>query len=237
MLRLSRFHSLVLLALLPLTGCGGGGGNGPATPTPTPTLPPLNRSCTASTYTPNYVANPNSEFELLRWPNFPLRVFFTQDAQNTAERRALVTQGFDKWVGATNNGPTYRVVSQPDQANVVVDFYRYAGGAGDELGRTTLAAYGESDTISAARVRIGFTGDNRNDEITATHEFGHALGINGHSPDADDLMFFEGNDTRSGALTPADINTLLTAYCGEFNRNANARTSPHRGKLRTITIR
>ena len=226
----------VLLILLPLASCGGGSGS-PATTAATPTPTPLNRSCTAQTYRPNYINNSDPGFQLLHWPIFPLRVYFAADAQNTAPRRALATQGFDKWVAATHNGATYRVVARPDEANITVDFYQYNGGPGDVLGQTIPSFYDQSNTLSFAAVSIGITGNARNDGITATHEFGHALGIEGHSLDANDLMFFEANDTRSGALTPADVNTLLTAYCGEFNHNATTRLAPHRGELKTIIIR
>lgn len=234
MSRISPFCSLLLI--FSLSGCGGGT-SGPATPTATPTpTTPINRSCTAQTYRPNYVVNPDSDFRLLRWPVFPLRVFFVQDEQNTEARRSLAIDGFDKWGPATNNGATYRVVSQQSDANVTVRFFAYKGGPGDSLGDSQLSFFEESGTLSFARVNIGITGDNRNDEITATHEFGHALGIYGHSPNPDDLMYFEGNDTRGGELTSADANTLLTSYCGEFNKNVNTRLAPHRGALKTITI-
>ena len=223
------------MTLTALTGCGGGGGNnGPDRPTPTPTPIPQNRSCTNQTYTPNYAVNPNPNFKLLRWQVFPLRVFFIQDAENTAARRTLAIQGFDEWVKATKNGVTYKVVSKESDANVTVDFFTYSNGS--TLGYTNLYDYKESKTLSFADVNIGVTGDNRNDGITATHEFGHALGINGHSPDSADLMYFEGNDTGCGCITPADLNTILTVYCGDFNKNANARVSPHRGELEKITI-
>ena len=231
---MSRILALsALLIVLPLAGCGGGS-NGPSKSAATPT--PANLSCTARTYRPNYINNSDPGFKLLHWPVFPLRVFFVADAQNTAARRALAARNFDKWAAVTHNGATYQVVSRPSDANVTVNFYKYNGGAGDVLGRTYLKAYDQSDTIESAIVNIGITGDNANDGITATHEFGHALGIYGHSADADDLMYFEGNDTRCGCITPADVNTLLTAYCGDFNHNANLRVAPHRGKLKTIVI-
>ena len=234
---LPRFSLLSLITLTALTGCGGGGGNnGPDRPTPTPTPTPTSqtRSCTVQTYTPNYAVNPDPDFKLLRWQVFPLRVFFIQDAENTVARRTLAIQGFDEWVKATNNGVTYKVVSKESDANVTVKFSTYSNGS--TLGFTNLSFYTGSDTISFADVNIGITGDNRNDGITATHEFGHALGIYGHSPNSDDLMYFQGNDAGCGCITPADLNTVLTAYCGDFNKNANARLSPHRGELKTVTI-
>ena len=231
--RLFKLCLFSLLAIPAITSCGGGS-NGPATPIPTPT--PQNKECSAQTYTPNYVSNPDSNFRLLHWPSFPLRVFFVQDAENTPERRALAVEGFNKWVKATNNGVTYQVVSKESDANVTVRFFVFKGGANDELGNTKISYYTASNTISFAAITLGLTGDARNDGITATHEFGHAISFYGHSPNPEDIMYFQGNDALCGCITPADLNTFLTAYCGDFNKNINARTSPHRGELKTVTI-
>ena len=215
------------LALIAATGCGGGSTNLP--PVATPTALPL--SCSAYTYLPNYVGNSSAPLRLLHWRTFPLRVYFVPDAENSTERRALATQGFNQWVEATNNGATYRVVSNSREADITVQFYTYGGNAGEVLGNTGYDFVEGTDILAAAQIRLGITGNYRNDGITATHEFGHALGIAGHSVTRADLMFSEGNERGCGCLTPADVNTLLTAYCGDFNRNATARLAPLEGKL------
>lgn len=227
-------------ASVALSGCGGGGGsNGPnlvtATPKPQPTSDQTGTggNCTNSTYTPNYASN----VRLLRWPLFPLRIYFVRDANYSAARQTLAIEGFNRWVTATgSNGFTYNVVSSEAAANVTVDFYDFQGGPGDVLGTTEVSYFDESRTIDSADISLGITGDRTNDLLTATHEMGHCLGIFGHSPNRTDLMFFEGNEIAGGAITPLDLNTVLTAYCGKFNKNVNTRTAPHRGDLETVTL-
>ena len=222
-------------------GCGGGGSGpkGPDSATITANRTPLpsqGTSCSNS-YSPNYA----SSVRLLHWTQFPLRVYFIQDANLTPQRQALAIQGFNRWVQETNavannNGVSYNVVSSQSAANVTVKFYQFTGGPGDTLGITNVKYYDSSSTIDSADINLGVTGDTRNDLITNSHEFGHALGILGHSPVDRDLMYFEGNDAYTGDITPSDLNTLLTAYCGNFNRSSAARTA-HSGELKTMTIR
>lgn len=227
----------LLAASVAVSGCGGGGGSGPDTTTGTPPTNPTdngnNDRCTNATYSPNYTKS----VELLRWPLFPLRVFFKRDSNYSAARRALAIEGFNRWVAATgNDGFTYNVVSSEAAANVSVNFYDFNGGAGDVLGTTVVSYYEQSGTIESADISLGITGDRNNDLLTATHEMGHCLGIYGHSPNDSDLMYFQGNEAAGGAITPLDLNTVLTAYCGEFNKNANNRLAPHSGALKSITI-
>lgn len=233
--RLALSGTMVLALGLAVAGCGGGGGknNGPitATPKPSPTSGGQNNNC-STTYSPNYA----SSVRLLHWTNFPLKVYFVRDAGYSVDRQAMAVEGFDRWVQTTNGGATYNVVSSAAAANVKVTFGTFTGGPGDVLGTTVTTFYDESNTIESADVNIKFTGTRRNDVLTANHEFGHTLGIFGHSANREDLMYFEGNDNRCGCITPSDLNTLLTAYCGKFNKNANARTAPHKGALKTITI-
>ena len=235
--RAQRLGAVLLATSFALSGCGGGGSSGPKIDTGTPPAGPTsnngNQSCTNETYTPNYV----NSVRLLHWPSFPLRVFFKRDSNYSAARQALAVKGFNRWVAATgNDGFTYNLVSSAAAANITVNFYDFRGGAGDTLGSTLVSFYDESDTIEKADISIGITKDNTNDLLTATHEMGHALGIYGHSPNRSDLMFFEGNEADGGVITPLDLNTVLTAYCGNFSKNPNARTAPHRGELKTIRI-
>lgn len=224
---------------LALSGCGGGGSNGPtqvtATPVPSPTAGQTGTggTCTNATYAPNYA----DSVKLLRWTVFPLRVYFKRDANYSAARQALAIRGFDRWVVATgSNGFTYNIVNAETAANVTVDFYDFKGGPGDTLGTTVVSYFEESRTISSATISLGITGSESNDLLTATHEMGHCLGVFGHSPNQTDLMYFEGNETLGGAITSLDLNTVLTAYCANFNKNVNTRLAPHRGELKSITI-
>ena len=221
-----------------LSGCGGGGSNGPATVSATAIPRPSNNNnvpgnCTNSTYTPNYTTS----VRLLRWTLFPLRIYFKRDSNYSAARQALAVEGFNRWIAATgSNGFTYNIVSTESASNVTVDFYKFTGGAGDTLGTTVVSYYDSSSTIEGADISLGITGNRENDVLTATHEMGHCLGIFGHSPNRTDLMYFEGNDQTGGNITALDLNTVLTAYCGKFNKNPNNLTAPHTGELKTITI-
>ncbi len=234
-LRFSRFGAALVAAssLIPLlASCGGGGASSSktrnaATPVPT-TSTSTSTTCNNSTYTPNYA----SSVTLLHWSLFPISVFFKQDAQFSTARRNLALAGFNRWVAATGNRSDYTVVSSASNADVVVSFYKFTGGSGDTLGTTTVS-YSGDNVIRSATVELGITGDNSDDTLTAAHEYGHALGITGHSPTETDLMYFTGN--LSGAVTTRDLNTALTAYCNNFNRSSN-RSVAAVGPLKTIVM-
>ncbi|PQV64314.1 putative Zn-dependent protease [Abditibacterium utsteinense] len=228
---LSRFPLAILGAvLLPLlASCGGGGGSGPKTPpvdsaTPVPTS---NSQGCGQNFSPNYA----SSVSLLHWNVFPLSVYFKPDAELSAARRDTAIAGFNEWVKATGGQANYSVVNQESQAKIIVRFYRFTGGAGDTLGTTKVSYRGT--VIERATIDLGITGDQNDDILTAAHEYGHALGISGHSPNALDLMYFTGN--LSGEVTTPDLNTVRTAYCDNFNHNTN-RTSAVAGPLKTVVL-
>ncbi len=228
--RLALWSALLLLPLLTSCGGGGGGGNGPQAPpldSATP-VPDNSSSSCGQTFAPNYGAS----VTLLHWERFPLRVFFVQDAQFSTARQAIAVAGFNQWVAATGNRADYTIVTQASQAEISVSFFRFTGGSGDTLGTTTVSFTGDN-VIRSAEIELGVTSNRSDDTLTAAHEFGHALGISGHSPNLTDLMYFSGN--LSGDVTTRDLNTIRTAYCDDFNRSAN-RTSSAVGPLKTIVI-
>jgi hypothetical protein len=47
---------------------------------------------------------------------------------------------------------------------------------------------------------------------TCLHELGHALGLNGHSPNASDIMHFVQSFRQLPALTRRDKNTIARLY-------------------------
>jgi predicted Zn-dependent protease len=232
--RLSRSRATLLGAfLLPiLASCGGGGGGGNKNPsidsaTPAPTTK-QNVSCNNDTFAPNYARS----VSLLRWSVFPLRVYFTRNDQLSASRQQTAQAGFNQWVAATGNRADYILVDSATKANVTVSFYAFTGGAGDTLGTATVT-YDEDNIIRRAKIELGITGRNDDDISTAAHEYGHTLGITGHSPRPADLMHFTGN--VSGDITDYDLNTVRTAYCDDFNRSTS-RTKAAVGSLKTIVI-
>lgn len=216
------------LSLL-LAGCGGGG-SGPNTPTPTATPTPVRQ------FKPNYL----SDIETLRrWRQFPISVSFVRDANYTAAAQQRTLAGFDFWLKKIPNGPTLTVVASSQASDLTVSFYPFNGAANDVLGTTRVFSSTDpafAGTISRAEMSLGITGNNTLDIATAAHEYGHALGILGHSKNPDDLMFFTGNDDRSGQLTVADVNSMLTNYNGVFPKGGNNRLAPIPGPFEVTEI-
>ncbi len=226
--------SVALGTSLLLAGCGGGGG-GLTTPVPGET-PTRTNTAAPREFTPNYI---NDIETLRRWRQFPVRVSFVRDSAYSAAAQQRALNGFNFWLEAIPNGPTLTVVTASQQSDLTVTFYRFDPNGDGVLGKTkvfssTNAAF--ADTIARAEMRLGITDNSTLDIATAAHEYGHALGIVGHSRNPDDLMYFTGNDDRSGRLTRADTNTLLTLYNGVFPRNNTNRLAPIPGPFESFEI-
>jgi hypothetical protein len=193
--------------------------NPTSTPRPTPTTTPVSGNCDNSTYSPNYATAAGT---LQHWEGFPLRVFLGATDSRT---RALTLRGFNQWVAATNNRVRYEIVNTSGGADISVSFNQYEPD-GKNLGVTTTYYFEGQSTIERAEIVFYYYPfDSRSDaeevnQSVAAHEFGHALGIGGHSPSRTDLMF----PSATGGLeevTTRDLNTLLTAYCNNFPARSN----------------
>ena len=195
-----------------LTGCGGGGGGSSSTSTPA-----------ASSFTPNYVASVTP----YHWATLPVRVYFANDLTLTPKGGAatrlntLFQSGFDRWPAATGGVVSYQVVTDPALAQITVTTVPVPDPAGQaETGVTTVAHTGS--VLTAATMQIFVWPDITNTELTqgqvatATHEFGHALGIGGHSPVSTDEMFVLHNPDQDVLLSERDVNTIKTIYSPLF---------------------
>ncbi len=187
--------SSLLIAII--LGCGGAG-------TVTTTAGQL---CGSASYSPNYTSSLN----LKRWTSLPIKVYFkTNTAAGGSTLEARYRQGFNQWETETGVD-LWQEVTSASEANLTVETQVVAPQS--TLGVTTIYFFSGQSTIQNAEMIIyswpslplsGYAG-------TAAHEMGHALGLNGHSPDSNDLMYFTGNSTD--LLTVADVNTLRANYC------------------------
>ncbi len=230
----------VLISLLAgCGGSGGGTPVATPTPTPTPVAPPtpvppaagsaLDRTM-RSNFSPNYIPSDASRY--LRWAdNKKLRVFIHAGVNNIKDNvpaptlpddavRALVRQSLDLWTAQTGGDFLFTLVDDVANSDIeiyfVTDVRRLNGTTSSGLGVTNYSFFypDVTDTAHAVlkksviQVRADQSADGLLD-VTA-HEFGHALGIEKHSLDDNDLMF--ATSIPPAAITQRDQNTLFYLY-------------------------
>jgi predicted Zn-dependent protease len=163
---------------------------------------------------------------LLHWTHFPLRVTFVNGmASGNHDLDTLVRNGFDEWVNATQGAVCYEVVSNDRRADVTVTYDVVSSRPlnGERLGQTGFSFNPARKQLNRATMHLNvWEGMKRHDlarfQNTAAHEFGHALGINGHSPIPGDLMYYTSSSAEG--VTDRDVNTLRLAY-GRLDRTAD----------------
>ena len=174
----------------------------------------------------------------LHWGHFPIRIAFTNSLSSDREKLdEIVQQGFNQWVKATQDEVKYEVVSSPARADVTVTYEVVPNRpfTGGKLGTTGFNYNKTRRQLFHADMHLNvWEGMTRRDlerfANTAAHEFGHALGINGHSPNPDDLMYF--TSSQSEGVTARDLNTLRQAY-GGFARKTTVQNTKKAAKSRS----
>ncbi len=196
-----------------LAGCGGGGSSS-GTSTGGSYQPDLRR------FTPNYAVNVTP----YHWPALPVRVYFANDVTVTPQGGSptrvndLILTGFGRWPAATGGIVGFTLVTDPSQAQITVSVVTIPDPMGlAETGKTSVTP-GAGNVLQAAAMQIYVWPDITVPELTqgllatSAHEFGHALGIGGHSPDAGDVMYVSHDPNADVLLSARDINTVKTIY-------------------------
>lgn len=126
----------------------------------------------------------------LHWTQFPVHVYIFAPGRAQQEEVLTVLAGFDEWTVAAQGKISYVRVADTRKAEITVHLEagRYLSAALQSVGETTV--YSAKGVLKKAGMRLAEGAMTTDDlQATAAHEFGHALGIQGHSEDQDDLMF------------------------------------------------
>ena len=131
---------------------------------------------------------------------------WVQDSQY----KGTAYDAFNEWVAASGGCISFREANTPKTANIVVYFVDKL--PGPAVGVTT---YSRPISIRVATIRYGM----KNTKISKreaypilVHEIGHALGIQGHSSNNNDIMYPNTNIIGIHA-SDRDVNTIRAMYC------------------------
>ncbi len=235
-IRFGTFFSLS--CLVGLSGCGGGGGTagGGNSPVASTALGSAD-GCVTKAYAPNYSGDTDpktGKVNVLRtWLGLPLRVYFAPGTLLTPERQSAAVAGFNWWTAAENGTISYTLTTDAASADITVSFEQ----SGEtEYGALTTYHYDASNHLTTASITFNVNYINRDSVLTpaAAHEFGHALGIDGHSENPADIMAYSASVYNLSGLSTRDINTIKTDYsCGATK---SAARPPKNAAVRAVAI-
>lgn len=175
----------------------------------------------------NYLADVTQQGSYT-WPlnQMPLRVYI-EDGTGTPGYQDVyqnyIRRAFNEWQAISNSKLTWVEVNSPGEANIVCSWTADARpkGGGVEAGetRTTIqrSAFFPNGRIISAQVMVltdlfGRSFSNADIYKTCLHEIGHALGLQGHSSTASDIMYPVLNANQTTYLKARDRDTLLALY-------------------------
>lgn len=145
-----------------------------------------------------------------KWTAMPIRVWVQQSKYTDT-----VYQAFNEWQYVSGGLIKFTKTNSESQGNIKVYFTDQIQRSGnDTLGLTTTSYI--NGNITGARIQLVYKYNGKiftQKELypIALHEIGHALGINGHSTNNNDVMF-PNNGIIGIHTSKRDVNTLKAIY-------------------------
>ena len=181
----------------------------------------------------NYIEHVSYDNKILRWDinTFPLKVYIESTSGKNLPNYYVseIKECFSSWRNASGF-ITFSYVKNPKNADIIVKFSEVDNSNCSEKGCKYVVAY-TVPIVKGSRLKqmvitvyekdpYGRLLSTKELHNTVLHEIGHALGIMGHSDNANDLMYMSTNqnqitthDTKNYVYLRAnDINTLKLLY-------------------------
>ncbi len=177
---------------------------------------------------PDYLGQLMADNSVHQWRStrIPLKVYIEPDSSCRGFHQEFVEiakSAFITWYQASGKKLSFDFVESKPESDIEIEWTDGVLKVGDEKYERTKAGLTtttrRNDFIEHARIQIrtvrAFSKDGEpSDRIkeTALHEIGHALGINGHSTNTADIMYFGNTARQLPALTRRDKATLSRLY-------------------------
>lgn len=138
----------------------------------------------------------------------------------------ILTAAFDEWAKAAANYLSLRMVSKAQDADIVCSWVnnpkdlKFKGAEQGETYRSYIDDKDGKHLLTHAAITLcivdPMSGGVLSDKLVKTmclHEIGHALGLKGHSPNHDDIMFYgSGEIFPLRTLSARDVATINRLY-------------------------
>ena len=175
-------------------------------------------------YKPNYIEYVPYSNKIVRWGEMPIRVKITKPANLDLYFINEIERAFIEWQNATDKNVSF--VFEDKDPDITIEFTELTKEDKENNSNIYVVANTEPvfDEDILRSMKITFYTKNIKDEYftkqeiynTALHEIAHALGLFGHSRDADDVLYFapsrEVKKDEYKKLSQKDINTVKLLY-------------------------